>query len=416
MSMQDINDVSLGLELLMNPKKRGSNESISIVSDEIASRMGGVNEVIDLNRDDGDSASVISLSKHGGRAGSDGSESTVSSEKSSRPRIRSQQQHHQPMGSSEKSYSLSSYSESNHNMKQLTQEEILNQKRELLYQFDRLEKKGIKCPKKFTMSSSLDEMKAEHDRLKKDKEMDLSVKFQRKMLMTFAYGTEFLNSKFDPFDLKLDGWSESLNDSINDFDDIFEELHEKYKGKANMPPELKLLFMVGGSAFMFHLTNTMFKSMATPGIEQVFKQNPDLMKQFASATVNTMAGQNSGFGGGLGGILGSMFGGGGGGGGAGAPIQPNFQMPHPQTAGAARPQQPSAPKPQMKGPSNVDDILKELDGLNSQSRGLNNDRIEIASTLSESEITDIPDDASVSGIFSTSGKKPKTTKRRTLVI
>ena len=59
-----------------------------------------------------------------------------------------------------------------------------------------------------------------------------------------------------------------------------------------MAPELKLLFMLGGSAFMFHLTNTMFKS-SIPGIGDIMKQNPDLMKQFASAALNTMNGEST---------------------------------------------------------------------------------------------------------------------------
>ena len=58
------------------------------------------------------------------------------------------------------------------------------------------------------------------------------------------------------------------------------------KKKASMAPELKLMLMLGGSGFMFHLTNTMFKT-SLPGMGEVFKQNPDLMNQFAKATVNT---------------------------------------------------------------------------------------------------------------------------------
>ena len=38
------------------------------------------------------------------------------------------------------------------------------------------------------------------------------------MLMACVTGIEFLNGKFDPFDLKLDGWSESVHDGINDYD------------------------------------------------------------------------------------------------------------------------------------------------------------------------------------------------------
>ena len=67
------------------------------------------------------------------------------------------------------------------------------------------------------------------------------------MLMAAVTGLEFLNSKFDPFDLKMDGWAEQVNENVSDYDEIFAELHEKYKSKAKMAPELKLLFQLGVS-------------------------------------------------------------------------------------------------------------------------------------------------------------------------
>ena len=54
-----------------------------------------------------------------------------------------------------------------------------------------------------------------------------------------------------------------------------------------MAPELRLLFTLAGSAFMFHLSNTMFKS-SIPGMDDVLQQNPELMKQFAEAAVGSM--------------------------------------------------------------------------------------------------------------------------------
>ena len=33
-------------------------------------------------------------------------------------------------------------------------------------------------------------------------------------------GLEFLNNKFDPFDVKLDGWSEQINENIDDYDEF----------------------------------------------------------------------------------------------------------------------------------------------------------------------------------------------------
>ena len=65
-----------------------------------------------------------------------------------------------------------------------------------------------------------------------------------------------------------------------------QELHEKYGGKTEVAPEIRLIFMVAGSAFMFHLTNTMFKT-SLPGMDEVMKNNPELMQQFAKAAVNT---------------------------------------------------------------------------------------------------------------------------------
>tara|TARA_Y100000590_G_C15681572_1_gene1000025 strand:+ start:544 stop:1746 length:1203 start_codon:yes stop_codon:yes gene_type:complete len=168
-------------------------------------------------------------------------------------------------------------------------EDIQKEKFELLCLFERLEKKNIRTIKKFTMNSNIEEMRYEYNRIKKQKDVEGSVAFQRKMLMAFVTGIEFLNNKFDPFDVQLDGWSESIHENLNDYDDIFEELYEKYNSKTKMAPELKLILMVGGSAFMFHLTNTLFKS-SLPGMGDIMKQNPELMKQFAKAAMTSMTG------------------------------------------------------------------------------------------------------------------------------
>jgi hypothetical protein len=113
------------------------------------------------------------------------------------------------------------------------------------------------------------------------------------MLMAAITGIEFLNNKFDPFDLKLDGWAEQLNEGIDDYDEIFSELHDKYKTKAKMAPELKLMFQLGGGAIMLHMTNTMFKT-SMPGMDDIMRDNPDLMEQFTKAAVDKMGDSNPG--------------------------------------------------------------------------------------------------------------------------
>lgn len=191
---------------------------------------------------------------------------------------------------------------------QLTKEELLREKFKYLKKFEELEKKGIRLTKKYDMESSLSEMKGEYETHVEERERRNSVKFQGKMLMACITGLEFLNNKFDPFDLKLDGWSEQVNENIDDYDEIFGELHEKYKSKAKMAPELKLLFQLGGSAIMLHMTNTMFKS-AMPGMDDIMRQNPELMQQFTQAAVSSMSNATRGPGGnGGGGGGGSGFG------------------------------------------------------------------------------------------------------------
>ena len=278
---------------------------------------------------------------------------------------------------------------------QRSPEDIENEKKKLLYQFERMENKGIRLPRKFTLSNSLEDMQLEMDRLKKDREVDASIHFQRKMLMACITGIEFLNTKFDPFDVKLDGWSENVHDNINEYDEIFEELHDKYKSKSKMAPEFKLILTLGGSAFMYHLTNTMLKT-SLPSMGDVLKQNPNLMKQFASATANTMSKNDAT---GMSGMFSGLFGGAG----SGAPSP--FQNPPPQPANKGR-------STQMRGPSNMDSIINDLESdvmgnINSNNID-NNDRLETMSTATQSEISEFNE-----SIMSANENKPRNSRRKT---
>jgi hypothetical protein len=184
----------------------------------------------------------------------------------------------------------------------LTKDELLREKFKYLRRLEALEKKGVELTKKYNMDSNLQEMMGEYEMIMSEKTRQNSVKFQGNMMMAIINGIEFLNNRFDPFDVKLDGWGEQINENITDYDDIFGELYEKYKSKASLAPELKLLFQLGGSAMMVHMSNTMFKS-AMPGMDDIFRQNPDLMRQFQSAAVNSMSGSNPGFAGFMGGLM-----------------------------------------------------------------------------------------------------------------
>ena len=153
-----------------------------------------------------------------------------------------------------------------------------DEKADILAKLNRLRRQGMKGMRAFGVHSDIREMRAELNRIRTEIDMEASVKFQRKMLMAMTSGMEFLNKRYDPFDLQLDGWSEQVMESITDYDRVFERLHAKYKGKISAPPEIELVLMVGSSAFMFHLTNTMFKKNGGSLME-----NPEFMQSMAKA-------------------------------------------------------------------------------------------------------------------------------------
>ena len=166
------------------------------------------------------------------------------------------------------------------------------EKADLVNKLGRLEKKGFVVNKRLNAYSPVDELRTEVKRITYSVEVDKSVKFSRRMLIACVTGLEFLNKRYNPFEIQLDGWSENIMESVDDYDEVFEELYVKYRTKMHMAPEVKLIMMLGGSAMMFHLTNSMFKSVM-PNVNDVMKQNPDLMQNMMSAVHSTMANQGA---------------------------------------------------------------------------------------------------------------------------
>ena len=166
---------------------------------------------------------------------------------------------------------------------------IEDEKADLLNKITRLNKKGIQSSQRMTIYSDIEEIRTEYKRMTYGIEVDRSIKFQRRMMVACITGLEFLNDKFDPFDLELNGWSQNVMENVDDYDGVFEELYNKYKTKVQVAPEVKLIMMVGGSAMMFHLTNSMFKA-AVPNVTQVMKQNPGLMQNMMDAVQRSQPG------------------------------------------------------------------------------------------------------------------------------
>lgn len=402
-------DNDLGLELLMNSKKKLPSDSVSISSRSSFAASGPAGpkvEKVDVlqhlvppkyNRgnfdagaedDDDDNADEYEEGDDEDEDDAEEDEFSDSQENTfQQPRHQQQQQPQQQR-----------FHQFQQQAPRQSDEDIINEKKELLYQFERLEKKGVRLPRKFTLASNLEEMRMEYDRIKRDREIDTSVKFQKRMMMTAVSGIEFAADKFPFLGAKLSGWSNNVNDELDEYEDIFTELHDKYKGKAKMSPELRLLGGLAGSAFMYHLTHKFSNSL--PGLDAVLKQNPDLAAKLAEATRNQMNQQQDtagSFFGNLGGMFGNIFAGGGQ---APPPSMPPDMAPNfgsQQAQSQQQSQQQSRPSNvRMRGPSNVDDILNELNSME-----MNENRVEMMSNISENELLDeLPDDVSgINGLF-----------------
>ena len=264
-------------------------------------------------------------------------------------------------------------------------EQEKKEKIEYLNKLQRLEQKGFPVARKFTMDNSFDEIKGEFDRLVDARNLESSLRFQRQALMGVVTGMEWMNNKFDPFDLNLDGWSESVHENVEDFDEIFEELYDKYKDRGKMPPEARLMFALAGSGFMCHVSNT-FMRQRMPSADDLLRKNPELARQFAQAAASQAG---SGFGNFMGmamgssgsgpsppsqtqgpagpqgtdsmGPTGAFFGANNYTAPFGGPTQPPNQMPNsPQVMASVEPPRQTARR-EMKGPSGVDDILKTFE-------------------------------------------------------
>jgi hypothetical protein len=163
---------------------------------------------------------------------------------------------------------------------------IDEEKSDLINKLGRLEKKGFAVNKRLNAYSNVEDLRTEVKRITYSIDVEQSIRFSRRMLVACVTGLEFLNKRYNPFEIQLEGWSESVMENVDDYDGVFEELYVKYRSKVSVAPEVKLIMMLGGSAMMFHLTNSMFKS-ALPNMNDVLKQNPDLVKNMMAAVQNT---------------------------------------------------------------------------------------------------------------------------------
>jgi len=166
----------------------------------------------------------------------------------------------------------------NNNSYQEENEDMMLKKLNMLRKLGELTQYGVKLSQNYNMNSDYQAMEYEYELHKGIRAKRNSINWMSSMMLNCIYGLEMANEKYDPFSIKLKGWSEQMNADIKDYYDVFGELYEKYnKPGKSVPPELKLVLMISGSALKFHLTNQMLGSL--PNLNNQMNQHPELAEK-----------------------------------------------------------------------------------------------------------------------------------------
>lgn len=258
--------------------------------------------------------------------------------------------------------------------RRMSEEHTMREKYEILRKFERLNKLGVPMRKRFTLESPLEEMKMELEFIRREKDMDQTIKQFCDWYITGMSAMEW-SSKNVPlvqaFGLKLDGLSESAQMNVADMEEDFEELYDLYGDKLKMHPLVRIPIRTCMMVYMVHLTNQMAMKAPVPNMDQILKSNPDIARQLSMAAMqqqtqamkapqmappmappsNPLAGLSN--------FMSGMI--------PPAPQQTSVRPPPPKNLGfkptKPNPQPPAAtvqPAKEMKAPVNIDDLLKSV--------------------------------------------------------
>ena len=85
-------------------------------------------------------------------------------------------------------------------------------------------------------------MEYEYEVLKRYADKRNGLKIARNLLINSVSILEFMNNTYNPIDFQLEGWAEHTQVEIDNYDNVLEELWEKYKMTGRrFSPEIRLI-------------------------------------------------------------------------------------------------------------------------------------------------------------------------------
>lgn len=134
----------------------------------------------------------------------------------------------------------------------MSYEDIEQEKAKYLSRLKRLAKNpDIEC-RRLDSSYSLEEIKGEVFRAEKDRDSLLGLGMYKNGLKFFTSVME-TGAEYTLKPNPIQGWSNVIEKSIDnsEYDSVLEELYEIYGGSSVLRPEIRLVCMLGASAFMY---------------------------------------------------------------------------------------------------------------------------------------------------------------------
>lgn len=132
---------------------------------------------------------------------------------------------------------------------------------------DLVKTNGIQITTDYNMNSNYYDIKHEYDYHVRVRGKKRTISTIYSGIICAAKGLEFLNNKFDPFGLNINGFTLNLESSREELLDVLMELYDKYlstQGKE-ISPEMQLVFI-----FIKALVMTMVTNTATSYISSLF--------------------------------------------------------------------------------------------------------------------------------------------------
>lgn len=167
-------------------------------------------------------------------------------------------------------------------------------KRKLLQNLALLSRQGCKVTCNWDINSDYKMMKAEYDMLQGFKKKTTSVKMMQDTMYFLVKSLEDGNRYFEePFNFKLDGWSDSVESDPNEAFDIFSDIYDRHGDIIGSNPWLRLAKLVGISGMRIAIANKTGGSL--PELKDQIQNNPELAQQLRQQGMSTrLIEQNNG--------------------------------------------------------------------------------------------------------------------------